>query len=155
MTRPSLTTIAIHWSTLQLYESRGIVQNYTISYYPVEFVGENQRSSIRRVTKIVGCEFNHTVIENVNGYTSYALHISANNNGGIGPTGLPVITSATICKISYYVNLLYNIVSCKNRGCLSCIGYFLIITISALWIIILIVYFTPIVYNSHYCKTIA
>ena len=97
VTRPSLTTIAIHWSTLQLYESRGIIQNYTISYYPVEFIGKNQRS-IRRITKIVGREFNHTVIENVNGYTSYALLISANTNGGIGPTGLPVITSAIICK---------------------------------------------------------
>ena len=61
------------------------------------------------MTKIVGREFNHTVIENVNGYTSYALLISANTNGGIGPTGLPVITSAIICKNSYYINLLYNI----------------------------------------------
>ena len=60
------------------------------------------------MTEVVGGKFNNTVIENVNGHTSYALLISANTNGGIGPTGLPVITSAIICK-TITINEMFNV----------------------------------------------
>ena len=80
--RISGSMMRVSWTSLTLTEARGFITHYTVAYFPLSSGSKRLEPNFSYQT--VGNDSSETIIEGLNGDTTYAVQVSASTAMGYG-----------------------------------------------------------------------
>ena len=83
--------MSVSWTRLTLSEARGFITHYTVAYTPSS--SGNKRQAPNTLYQTVGNDSSATTIEGLDGYTAYAVQVSASTAAGDGGYSGAIIAS--------------------------------------------------------------
>ena len=81
----------VSWTRLTLTEARGFITHYTVAYFPLS--SGNKREELNIFYQTVGKDSSEATIEGLDGYSAYAVLVSASTAAGHGDYSGAIIAS--------------------------------------------------------------
>ena len=91
MVRISDSMMRVSWSSLTLTEARGFITHYTVAYFPLS--SGSKREEPNTLYQTVGKDSSETTIEGLDGFSAYAVQVSASTAAGDGDYSGAIIAS--------------------------------------------------------------
>ena len=91
MVRISGSMMRVSWIRLTLSEARGFITHYTVAYFPLS--SGSKREELYILDQTVGNDSSEATIEGLDGYSAYAVQVSASTAAGDGGYGGAIIAS--------------------------------------------------------------
>ena len=89
--RISGSMMRVSWTSLTLTEARGFITHYTVAYTPSS--SGSKREELNILYQTVGKDSSEATIEGLDGYSAYAVQVSASTAAGDGGYSGAIIAS--------------------------------------------------------------
>ena len=91
MVRISGSMMRVSWTRLTLSEARGFITHYTVAYFPLS--SGSKREELNILYQTVGKDSSKATIDGLDGYSAYAVQVSASTAAGYGDYSGAIIDS--------------------------------------------------------------